>query len=130
MRDMAITAKNPAGNFEPAVINLDEIKDRTFGFTAATLIGGGFGVALFGVITLISEVWVSTQPGLTLMTSVGPLSGKAIYSVIGWLVGWAVLAIILRNASVSEKLTYRITGILVAVGFLLTFPPIWKLLGA
>ena len=127
---MAVTAKNSAGNFEPAVINLDEIQDRTFGFAAATLIGGGFGVALFGVLTLISEVWVSTQPGFTLMTSVGPLSGKAIYSVIGWLVGWAILAIILRNANISEKLTYRITGILVAVGFLLTFPPVWKLLGA
>lgn len=127
---MAIRAKNSAGTFEPAVINLDEIQDRTFGFAAATLIGGGFGVALFGVITFISERWISTQAGLTLTTSVGPLSGKATYAVIGWLIGWAVLAIVLRSRIVSERATYWVTAILVAVGFLLTFPPIWKLLGA
>ena len=127
---MAVTAKNSAGNFEPAVINLDEIQDRAFGFTAATLIGGGFGVALFGVITFISERWISTQAGLTLTTSVGPLSGKATYAVIGWLIGWAILAIVLRNRNVSERATYWITAIMVAVGFLLTFPPVWKLLGA
>jgi hypothetical protein len=123
-------AKSPAGASPPGVINLDEIRDRAFGFTAATLIGGGFGVALFGVITFISERWVSTQPGLTLTTSVGPLSGKVVYSIIGWLVGWGILAMILRSRNVSENLTYRITGILVAIGFVLTFPPIWKLLGA
>jgi hypothetical protein len=126
---MAIRAKSSAGTFEPAVINLDEIQDRTFGFAAATLVGGGFGVALFGVITFISERWISTQAGLTLTTSVGPLSGKATYAVIGWLISWAILAIVLRNRNVSERATYWITAILVAVGFLLTFPPIWKLLG-
>ncbi len=127
---MSVTAKNSASTFASAVTNLDEIQDRAFGFTAATLIGGGFGVALFGVITFISERWISTQAGLTLTKSVGPLSGKAIYAAIGWLIGWAILALVLRNRNVSEKATYWITAILVAVGFLLTFPPIWKLLGA
>ena len=126
---MSVTAKNSASTFGSAVTNLDEIQDRAFGFTAATLIGGGFGVALFGVITVISERWISTQAGLTLTKSVGPLSGKAIYAAIGWLIVWALLALVLRNRNVSEKATYWITAILVAVGFLLTFPPIWKLFG-
>ncbi|HET6309660.1 MAG TPA: hypothetical protein VFH00_01495 [Candidatus Nitrosotalea sp.] len=105
-------------------------RDRDFGFAAATLIGGGFGVAFFGVLTFVSERWVTTQAGLTLTKEVGPLSGKSVYGVIGWLVAWAVLAVILRRVKVSEKFTYWTTGILVAVGFLLTFPPVWKLLGA
>jgi hypothetical protein len=105
-------------------------QDRGFGFAAATLIGGGLGVAFFGVLTLVSEVWVTTQPGLTISKDVGPLSGKAVYGVVGWLVAWAVLALILRNRDVSERFTYWTAGILVAIGFLLTFPPVWKVFGA
>jgi len=52
---------------------------------------------------------------------------KTTYAVIGWLVGWAVL---LRGRDVPEKGTYWISGILVALGFVLTFPPVRKLLGA
>ena len=124
---IASTLTKPA---TPAVVNVDEVEERAFGFTAATLIAGGFGVALFGVITLVSELFVKTQPSLTLTTSVGPLSGKVIYGVIGWLVGYAVLVIAFRGRDISESATYWITGVLVAVGFALTFPPIWKLLGA
>ena len=126
---MAI-ARTLTGAAPAAAINIDEVEDRAFGFTAATLIGGGFGVALFGVITLVSELFVKTQTSLTLTKSVGPLSGKAFYAVIGWLIGYAVLAIALRGRNVSEPATYWITGILVAVGFIFTFPPLWKLLGA
>ena len=61
-------------------------RDRGFGFAAATMIGGGLGVAFFGILTLVSEVWVTTQPGLTISKDVGPLSGKVIYGVVGWLV--------------------------------------------
>ncbi len=126
---MAFSTKTPAGANAAAVSSTSGQVDgdRGFGFVAATLIGGGLGVTFFGVLTFISEVWVSTQKGLTLSKDVGPLSGKAIYGVIGWLVAWAVLAVILRNQKVSEKITYWTTGILVAVGFLLTFPPVWKL---
>src|SRR5438034_7011887 len=127
---MAEIAKTPIGTTAAGAINVDEIQDRAFGFTAATLIGGGFGIALFGVLTFVAERFVSTQPGLTLTTAVGPLSGKAIYGGIGWLDGWALLAAILRNRSVSETATYWISGILAAIGFLLTFPPVWKLLGS
>lgn len=128
---MAVTSRTRAGGDAPAVIsNEGQERDRDFGFTAATLIGGGLGVAFFGVLTFISERWVTTQPGLTISMDVGPLSGKAVYGVIGWLVAWAVLALILRHRNVSEKFTYWAAGILVAIGFLLTFPPVWKLLGA
>ena len=119
---MAFTSGTSASGSAP--------QERGFGFAAATLIGGGLGVAFYGVLTFVSERWVTTQPGFTLSKDVGPLSGKTLYGVIGWLVAWAVLALILRRRNVSEKFTYWTTGILVAIGFLLTFPPVWKLLGA
>ncbi len=114
----------------PLGVELDEIQDRAFGFAAATLLASGFGVALFGILTFLVERFASLQQAFTLSQSVGPLSGKTTYAVIGWLVGWAVLAVVLRNRDVSEKITYSISGVLVALGFVLTFPPVWKLLGA
>ncbi|SRR6266536_1538721 len=124
--------RTPVTDSSPAVLSMDSETevDRKFGFAAATLIGGGFGTAFFGLLTLISERWVSTQPGLTISKDVGPLSGKAVYGVIAWLVVWALLAVVLRNRKVSERVTYWTTGVLVGIGFLLTFPPVWKLLGA
>jgi hypothetical protein len=127
---MEVITKTPVGTAQPATIDLDEVQDRPFGFAAATLMAGGFGVALFGVVTLVSERFVGTQTGLTLSTAIGPLSGKVVYGVAGWLIGYALLALILRNRNVSETVTYWITSILVAIGFLLTFPSVWKLLGA
>lgn len=63
----------------PGITDINEVQDRTFGFTAATLIGGGFGVALFGALTFISELFASsTKATTTLVTPVGPLSGKTI----------------------------------------------------
>lgn len=121
---MAVTTR------APTTVSRDEAGERTFGFAAATLIAGGFGVALFGVITFIAERFVSLQGGLTFSTAVGPLSGKVIYSVIGWVISYGVLALVLHNRSISEAVTYSITGALFAIGFLLTFPPVWKLLGA
>ena len=113
-----------------APVAVDEIQGRAFGFTAATLLAGGFGVALLGVLTLVVERFAGTQQAFTLVKDVGPLSGKTTYAVIGWLVSWAILAVVLRGRDVSERATYWISGILVALGFLLTFPPVWKLLGA
>lgn len=127
---MAVTSRPGSASASPGITDIDEVQDRTFGFTAATMIGGGFGVALFGALTLISELFASsTKATMTLVTPVGPLSGKSIFAVAGWLLGWAVLAVVLRGRNVSEGATYWITGILIAIGFVLTFPPTWKLLG-
>lgn len=127
---MATISGPAASTAEPVTISIDEAQDRAFGFTAATLIGGGFGVALLGVLTFMVERFADLQQAFTLSKDVGPLSGKTTYAVVGWLVSWAVLAVVLRGRDVPEKATYWISGILVALGFVLTFPLVWKLLGA
>ncbi|HSR24474.1 MAG TPA: hypothetical protein VLW53_13045 [Candidatus Eisenbacteria bacterium] len=126
---MATISRPPAGT-TTAAVDVEELEDRPFGFTAATLIGGGFGVALYGVLTFVVERFASTQAAFTISKDVGPLSGKTTYAVIGWLIGWAILVLVLRGRDVSERATYWISGVLVALGFVLTFPPTWKLLGA
>jgi len=127
---MATIPTAAASTAEPLTIRIDEVQDRAFGFTAATLIGGGFGVALLGVLTFMVERFSGLQQAFTLTKDVGPLSGKTTYAVIGWLVSWAVLALVLRGRDVPQRATYWISGILVALGFALTFPPVWRLFGA
>lgn len=127
---MAAIPKPAASGAAPVAVDTNQVEDRPFGFAAATLLGGGFGVALFGVLTFVVERFASTQQAFTLSKDVGPLSGKTTYAVIGWLVGWAILAVVLWRRNVPEKATYWISGILAALGIALTFPPTWKLLGA
>jgi hypothetical protein len=62
-----------------------------------------------GVLTFLAERFV-IQLSLTLSNDVGPLSGKTTYAVIGWMVGWVILAVILRNRNVSRSATDGITG--------------------
>jgi hypothetical protein len=127
---MAFTTRSPITSAAGAAVKVEEIQDVVFGFAAATLIAGGFGAGLFGVVTFISERWVSTQKGLTLSSAVGPLSGKIAVALVGWLVVWAILFFAMRGRNVSERVTYWATGVMIAIGLLLTFPPVWKLLGA
>jgi hypothetical protein len=127
---MATIPKPAASASAPMATDMEEIEDRAFGFTAATLIAGGAGIALFGVLTFLVERFAGLQQAFTLSNDVGPLSGKTTYAIIGWLICWAILAVVLRGRDVSDRLTYWISGILVALGFVLTFPPTWKLLGA
>ncbi len=126
---MAVT-RGPFTSAAREAVKVEEVQDTAFGFAAATLIAGGFGAGLFGIVTFISERWVSTQKGLTLSSAVGPLSGKIAVALVGWLVVWAILFVAMRGRNVSERMTYWAIGAMIAIGLLLTFPPVWKLLGA
>ena len=112
------------------VVDLEKIEDRVFGFTAATLLSGGVGLTIFGVLTLVGELSPSFGTSIAFYKPSGPLSGKAVIAVAAWLVTYAVTALALRRRTLPERTTYVTTSILVAIGFLLTFPPVWKLFGA
>lgn len=61
---MAVLRKAPVSSATAPVVDSDEIRDPAFGFTAATLIGGGVGVALLGILTFLVERFPSLQAGL------------------------------------------------------------------
>ena len=64
---------------------------------------------------------------ITYLKAVGPLSGKAIIAVAIWLVSWIVLALIMRGRNPGVKTALTVSGLLIAVGFVGTFPLFYDL---
>jgi hypothetical protein len=102
------------------------------GLAAATLLAGGFGAFLMGLITLLSEIPLTTKavgPALNWINPVGPLSGKTILTVILWLVVWAILGFSWKGKDKDFGKISMISMGLLLLGILGTFPLFWKLFG-
>ena len=57
---------------------------------------------------------------------VGPLAGKTGVGIIAFVLAWALGHYLLRQKEVSLKLYFTITMVLVGLGFILTFPPVFE----
>ena len=101
---MAVLAKEPRRVAD--VVDVEGIEDRVFGFTAATLLSGGIGITIFGVLTFAAELSSSFATSIAFYGPSGPLSGKAIISVAAWLVAFGLSALVLRGRTLSERTTY------------------------
>ena len=64
---------------------------------------------------------------MELSKAVGPLSGKTVFAVLTWLIAWGILHTIWRSRNVNFNAIFVLTLVLVGVGFLLTFPPVFLL---
>ena len=58
---------------------------------------------------------------------VGNLTGKTWVAILAWLISWAVLGNKWQDQSVDFGKIYNVTLVLVALGLLATFPPIFDL---
>lgn len=97
---------------------------------AAALLACGIGCASLGVVVSASEAIPALKDLLNLYPPVGPLSGKTIYAVAAWLLSWALLAHRFKGRHVDLSRVTIYTYVLVVVGLLGTFPPIYGLLAA
>ncbi len=59
-------------------------------------------------------------------SGVGPLSGKVGLAIVAFVVSWIVLHLWLRGKEVSFGRYFIVALVLVALGFALTFPPIFR----
>ena len=110
----------------PELEDLPDGEDRPFGPVAAAFIAAGIGVFVLGILTTLAEASTAVKDALQWSDSVGPLSGKTIIAVAAWLVAWAVLHIAFRNRTLEPRRVYWITGLLVVLGLLGTFPSFFE----
>ncbi|HEY3085713.1 MAG TPA: hypothetical protein VGK28_09665 [Candidatus Dormibacteraeota bacterium] len=103
---------------------------KPFGPAAAALVAAGAGSFALGVLTTLVEVNTSVKTALTYSKEVGPLSGKVIWASVVYFVTLGVLAAVLWRRNPPPQQIYWVTGILVGLGLILTFPLTWKLFGA
>lgn len=100
---------------------------KPFGPAAAAVLAAGVGAAALGIFTTLAEAIPSFATAITFAKPVGPLSGKVILAVATYLVSWVVLYAALRRRDPAQGLVWSVTGLLVAAGFVLTFPPFFEL---
>jgi hypothetical protein len=100
---------------------------RANGPAAATVLSVGIGSALYGLSIVLSEAVPRLKTLLTWSDPVGPLSGKTGVGLITWLFSWAVLHAAWKTRDVPFGRVWGAALVLLAVAFLLTFPPIYDL---
>ena len=98
------------------------------GPAAAAVLAGGIGCATLGIATTLGEASHRVGDLLNWYKPVGSLAGKTGVAVIAFLASWILLNWGFRDRDVRFGLWATIALGLVALGFLLTFPPVFELL--
>jgi hypothetical protein len=102
----------------------------TTGRAAAALIASGIGTLFIGLMTTGAEASAGLKEFLTWSKPVGPLSGKVGLSLIVWLISWVVIHQLFKDKESNLAKAFTITLILIALGVVFTFPPIFEAFAA
>jgi len=96
------------------------------GAALASFLGAGIGAFAMGVMVILNEAGLFSAPAL--YPPAGGVSGRTTFAAVIWLIGWAVLHRRWKGRQLESRRARAITLILIGLGVLLTFPPVWKLL--
>ncbi len=101
---------------------------RTNGSGAAAILAAAIGCFALAVLACAGDKSAAIKSLLVFYIPTGALSGVTTVAILMWLITWGILEWRWRNRTVAVG---RITGIalaLLALGMLLTFPPVVDLL--
>lgn len=102
------------------------------GPVAAAFVASGIGSLVLGIFTTLNEMnpdinsFLRFDANFGIGSGVGPLSGKVIVAVIAFAIAWVVLHLLWRGKEVNFGRAFLASLILVGLGFLLTFPPVFQ----
>ena len=116
-----------------------EMETRPNGPAAAAFLAAGIGSFMMGLGVTLHEAFPPGE-GQTAFwdfsklygigSGVGPLSGKVIVAVAAYLLSFIVLGFWWRGREVNLRPVLIASFVLLAVGFALTFPPIFEVFAA
>jgi hypothetical protein len=89
----------------------------------AAILASGVGGFAVGVVVILNEAGIFSAP--TLYGPAGGVSGRTTIAAAIWLLSWAVLHVRWRNRTVDGGRITAISVILILLGLLGTFPPVW-----
>ncbi|MGH8637690.1 MAG: hypothetical protein ACREUZ_11215 [Burkholderiales bacterium] len=92
----------------------------------ACFLAAGMGAFAMGLVVLLNEAGIFAAP--TLYGPAGGVSGRTTLATIAWLVAWGVLHHRWKNREIVSHRIVVVTVILIWLGILGTFPPVWGLL--
>jgi len=99
---------------------------KTDGVAAAAVLASAIGVFTTGSLTTLAEISESLKTALAWSGPVGPLIGKTGVGVIVWLIVWSILHVIWRGKEVNFSAIYTMSLILIAMGWIFAFPPVFE----
>jgi hypothetical protein len=111
----------------------DTTPTKPNGPVAAAFIAAGIGSLVMGIFVVLNDVstdinnFLKFDKNYGLGSGVGPLSGKAILAIVAFFASWLVLHLVFRGKELPFNQVLAISLVLVAGGFLLTFPPVFEI---
>jgi hypothetical protein len=113
-----------------------ETDTKPNGPAAAAFLSAGVGALVLGLMVTLAEAsadfatFLDFSKNYGIGSGVGPLSGKVIIAVAAYLLSFVVLGFALRGREVNFRAVFIATLVLLALGFALTFPPIFEIFAA
>jgi hypothetical protein len=105
-----------------------DINEVPNGPAAAAILAAGIGCATVGVLSFAGDASDAIGRLLNIYNPTGTLSGVTTVAIIIWLVAWFALHRVWRTRAIAMVPINFAAFALLAVGFLLTFPPFMDLL--
>lgn len=96
------------------------------GGALAAVVAAGMGAFAMGLLVIANEAGLFTAPSI--YGPSGGLSGRSTLAVIAWLIAWGIMHARWRNQNVAVARAFAWTLVLVALGAVMVFPPVWGLL--
>jgi hypothetical protein len=95
---------------------------------AAAILAGGIGCGVMGLMAFSADASGALGKAMNFYNPTGSLSGVTTVTIIVWLVVWFLLGRAWANKTIDIGKVNLVSFALLAVGFLLTFPPFMDLL--
>ena len=119
----AAPSRAPAGAGTGTTIAGD--REVANGATLAAFLAAGIGAFAMGLVVILNEVGLFAAPAL--YGPAGGVSGRTTLAVAIWLAAWAILHHRWQARRMEPRRVHAATVVLILVGLLLTFPPVWSL---
>ena len=97
------------------------------GSGAAAILAAGVGAFTLGLVAVAADRIAEIKGLLNFYTPTGPLSGVTTVAIVMWLAAWLVLDVRWRRRDVALSRINAAAFVLLALGLLLTFPPVGDL---
>jgi hypothetical protein len=101
-----------------------KLQAMTNGSGAAAILSAAFGAFTLAIIAITADNSAALKSMLTFYKPTGPLSGVTTVSILVWLLTWVILEWRWAKKTVALGRVSIFAFTLLALSFLLTFPPI------
>jgi hypothetical protein len=100
------------------------VRDLANGGGAAAVLAAGIGSFLVALFALVADKSAAIKSAMIFYKPTGPLSGVTTCAMAAWLIAWIVLHRRWHSRKVTMGRVRAAALVLLALGVLLTFPPI------